>query len=132
MAGDQADRGDRSVALHDLLPRPVPSRYRFLDAEERAGRGRMAVRLWLLGFSPATAWAFALATGTCWREHLPDVYRGRLVEALLDGEVVRRRIWDGVLASDLYREVVEDLRREAAGRESAMTRGTSAVSAPTR
>jgi hypothetical protein len=114
MAGDLADRSDRGVALRGLLPRPVPSRYRFLDAEEGAGRGRIAIRLWVLGFSPATAWGFALATGTCWREHLPDVYRGRLVDALLDGEVIRRRLWDVVVASDLYREIVEDLQREAA------------------
>ena len=60
------------------------------------------------------------------------VYEGRLVDALLDGEVIRRRLWEVVRTSDLYRETVEDLRREAAGRESAMTSGGSAVSAPTR
>ena len=76
MAGDPADRGDRSVALRGLLPRPVPFRYRFLDAEERAGRGRLAIRLWVLGFSPGTAWGFAMAEGAGWREQLPDRYQG--------------------------------------------------------
>jgi hypothetical protein len=115
MAGDPADRGDRRFPLLDMLPRPVPYRYRFLDAEERAGRGRLAVRLWLLGFSPATAWAFAMSEGSGWREQLPDRYAGHLVDALLEGAVIRRRLWDVVLASDLYHEVVGDLQREAPG-----------------
>ena len=87
----------------------MPARYRFLGAEERAGRGRLAVRLWLLGFTPATAWSFALAGDSCWREHLPDRYQGRLVDDLLENEVVARRLWDVVLGSDLYREVVDEV-----------------------
>ena len=132
MAGDPADRGDRSVALRSLLPRPVPWRYGVLGAEERAGRGRIAIRLWLLGLSPGAAWGFAMAEGADWREHLPDRYEGRLIDAVLDGEVIRRRIWDVVKASDLYREVVEEERREVARHESAMTFGQQEVSAPTR
>ena len=116
MADDPADRGDHRFPLRGMLPGPVPPRFRRLGAEERSGRGRLAVRLWLLGYSPRTAWAFAMATGTCWREHLPDRYQGRLIDASLDGEVIRRRLWDVVKASDLYREVVEELHREAAGR----------------
>lgn len=132
MAGDPADRGDRRFPIRGLLPRPVPFRYRFLGAQERAGRGRMAIRLWVLGFAPATAWGFAMAEGSGWREHLPDRYEGRLIDAVLDGEVIRRRLWDVVKASDLYREIVEEVRREAAGRESAMASAGSVVSAPTR
>ena len=133
MAGDLADRGDRSVALHDLLPRPVPWRYRFLDAEERAGRGRLAIRLWVLGFSPATAWAFAMAQGADWREHLPDRYQGASRSTpVLDGEVIRRRLWEVVKASDLYREVLEEVRREAAGSEATMTSTRSVLSASNR
>ena len=132
MAGDPADRGDRSVALRSLLPRPVPWRYGVLGAEERAGRGRLAIRLWVLGCSPATAWGFAMAEGLRWREQLPDRYEGRLVDVLLDGEVIRRRLWEVVKASDLYREGVEEERREVARHESAMTFGQQEVSAPTR
>jgi hypothetical protein len=90
-----------------MLPRPIPLRYRLLDDEERAGRGRLAVRLWLLGFAPGTAWGFAMAEGADWRAHLPDRYQGRLVDVLLDGAVIRRRLWDVVLASETYREAVE-------------------------
>ena len=132
MADDPADQGDRSFPIRGLLPRPVPSRYRFLDAEERAGRGRMAVRLWLLGFTPGAAWGFAMAEGADWREHFPDRYAGRLVDNLLEGEVIRRRLWEVVVASDLYREVAEEVRREGAGCASAMTSSGSAVNAPTR
>ncbi len=115
MVGDQADEGDRRFPLRGMLPRPVPARYRLLGAEERAGRGRLAVRLWLLGFTPETAWIFALAEGTCWREHLPDRYQGRLVDALLENEVIKRRLWEVVLASDLYRQTIDEVQREAAG-----------------
>lgn len=114
MAGAPADQGDRRFSLQGMLPRPIPFRYRLLDAEERAGRGRLVVRLWLLGFSPVTAWGFALAEDADWREHLPDAYQGRLVDAVLDGEVTRRRLWNVVKASDLYRQVVEEIRLEAA------------------
>ena len=115
MADDPADQDARRLGLRGLLPRPVPFRYRFLGAEEQAGRGRLAVRLWLLGCSPATAWGFALAEGADWREHLPDRYEGRLIDAVLEGECIRRRLWDVVKASDLYREVVEEVRRGGAG-----------------
>ena len=107
MTGDPSDEGDRHFPLRGMLPRPIPFRYRFLDAEERAGRGRLAVRLWLLGFAPRTAWAFAMAPAAGWREHLPDRYEGRFLDALLEGEFIRRRLWDVVLASDVYREAVE-------------------------
>jgi len=100
MAGDPADRGDRSVALRGLLPRPVPSRYRFLDTEERAGRGRMAVRLWVLGITPGAAWGFAMAQGAGWREHLPGHCQGRLVDERLYGEHMRRRLREVEEASD--------------------------------
>jgi len=73
-----------------------------------------------------------MAEGADWREHLPDRYEGRLIDAVLDGEVIRRRIWDVVKASDLYREVVEEERREVARHESAMTFGQQEVNAPTR
>ena len=32
MADDPGDRGDRHFLLRGMLPRPVPFRYRFLDA----------------------------------------------------------------------------------------------------
>jgi hypothetical protein len=73
-----------------------------------------------------------MAEGLRWREQLPDRYEGRLVDVLLDGEVIRRRLWEVVKASDLYREVVEEERREVARHESAMTFGQQEVSAPTR
>jgi len=60
-----------------MLPKPVPFDYRFMPSDERAGRGRAALRLWLLGFPARTAWGFALSSGLDWREHLPDDYRGR-------------------------------------------------------
>ena len=116
MADDPADRGDRHFPLRGMLPHPVPFRYRFLGAEERAGRGRMAIRLWVLGFTPATAWGFAMTEGARWRDQLPDRYEGRLIDAVLEGEVIRRRLWEVVKASDLYREVLEEVHREVAGR----------------
>ena len=73
------------------------------------------MRLWLLGFTPGTAWGFAMADGADWRGQLPASYQGRLGDALLESEVIGRRLWDVVQASDLYREVVEDLQRERAG-----------------
>jgi len=106
MADEPGDRGDRRFALRGMVPRPVPFRYRLLDAEERAGRGRMAIRLWVLG----------MTEGASWRDQLPDRYEGRLIDAVLEGEVIRRRLWEVVLASDLYREVVEEVHREVAGR----------------
>ena len=115
MADDPVDQGDRRLPIHGLLPRPIPFHYRFLGAEERAGRGRLAVRLWLVGYAPATAWGFAMTEGAGWREQLPDRYEGRLIDAVLDGEVIRRRLWDVVKASDLYRETVEEVHQEAAG-----------------
>lgn len=75
----------------------------------------MAVRLWVLGFTSRTAWGFAMAEGADWRGQLPASYRGRLEDALLESEVIGRRLWDVVQASDLYREVVEEIRLEAAG-----------------
>ena len=101
---DPVDQGDRRFPLRGRLPRPIPSRYRFLDAEERAGRGRLAVRMWVLGCSPTTAWGFAMAEGPCWREHRPDTNEGRLVDTVLPNEYMRRCLMDVVWASDLDRE----------------------------
>lgn len=90
---------ERRFPLTGILPQPIPYPFRSLRSRERAGRGRMAVRLWVLGFAPATAWGFALAESACWRDQLPDRYDGRLVDALLEGEVIRRRIRDAVETS---------------------------------
>jgi hypothetical protein len=57
-----------------------------------------------------------MTEGASWRDQLPDRYEGRLIDAVLEGEVIRRRLWEVVLASDLYREVVEEVHREVAGR----------------
>ncbi|CAN5841312.1 hypothetical protein BH23CHL8_BH23CHL8_27360 [soil metagenome] len=91
---DPADRPGYPFPLRGMLPRPVPFRYRLLDDEERAGRGRLAVRLWVLGYGPRTAWAFAMAEGTCWREHLPNLYRGRLADWDLPVAYMQRRLWE--------------------------------------
>ena len=101
-----------------------------LNVEERAGRGRLAIRLWVLGFSPATAWGFAMAEGADWRAQLPASYEGRLDDAKLDGEVIRRRLWEVVLASDLYRETLEEVQREVAGRGCPFPQAASEVHAP--
>jgi len=99
---DPVDLEDiRGSLLRGLLPRPVPFRYRFLDADERAGRGRLAVRAWLLGFPPRSAWGFAMAEGTCWREHLPDNYQGRLGDRELPSAYVTRRLCDAQEAENL-------------------------------
>ena len=82
-----------------MLPKPVPFGYRFMPSDERAGRGRAALRLWLLGFPARTAWGFALSSRLDWREHLPDGYHGRLGDRKLPGEVLRRRLMKVVSAA---------------------------------
>jgi hypothetical protein len=44
-----------------LLPQPIPASFRLWDATERAQRGRYAMLLWLLGFTPRLAWLVALS-----------------------------------------------------------------------
>ena len=92
-----------------MLPKPVPFGYRLMPSDERAGRGRAALRLWLLGFPARTAWGFALSSRLDWREHLPDGYHGRLGDRRLPGEVLRQRLMELVRA--------EDLKDEGAGKE---------------
>jgi hypothetical protein len=47
-----------------MLRRPVPPRFRFFGPEERAGRGRLAVWLWVFGsYARSMACAFAMAEG---------------------------------------------------------------------
>lgn len=79
-----------------MLPQPVPFAYRRLPVDERAGRGRASLRLWLLGFRAPNAWAFALSAGLDWRSHLGDAYTGRLADWTLPGEVLRRRLREAI------------------------------------
>ena len=81
-----------------MLPKPVPLGYGSMPSDERAGRGRAALRLWLLGFPARTAWRFALSSRLDWCEHLPDDYHGRLGDRRLPGEVLRQRLMDVVRA----------------------------------
>ena len=94
--------GDR---LDWMLPRPVPYSYRRMPAEERAGRGRAALRLSLLGFRARTAWGFALSPRMDWAGHLPDGYRGRLGDRGLPGLVLQRRLRDAMEREDWYVEM---------------------------
>lgn len=47
--------------ISGLLPQPIPASFSLLSASDRAQRGRYAMLLWLLGFTPRTAWLFALS-----------------------------------------------------------------------
>ena len=80
--------------MKGMLPRPIPLPFLGLPPEERAGRGRAAVRLWLLGCTPRVAWGFAMTKNKGWESHLPHRYEGRLVDRLLPGEYMRRRLAD--------------------------------------
>lgn len=91
-AGSDPLGPDRFVAgIDELLPRPVPSRYRLLSPHEQEWRGRACVVLWLLGYSVRTAWLFALSQDPGWsqfiRDGLPDGGREPL-----DVRVLRRRL----------------------------------------
>lgn len=105
MSASQADPEDIvGFPLRGMLPTPVPLSYRGLPTSERAGRGRAALRFWVMGFGPYMAWAYAMSPRLEWRSHLPDDYQGRLDDRELPGEVLRRRLRDVLEAEGWYRE----------------------------
>lgn len=87
---DGADPEDiNGWRVAELVPKPIPGRFRLLDAEERGWRGRRAIRLWLLGFPVRTAWLHALSDDAGRSGNLDLVSDQRL-----PGKVLRRRLME--------------------------------------
>jgi hypothetical protein len=80
--------------IAELVPHPIPSTFRMLDADERGWRGRAAIRLWLLGFSVRSAWLFALSEDVGWCDYLSHQHFDLDGDRRLPGEVLRRRLMD--------------------------------------
>jgi hypothetical protein len=76
----------------ELLPRPIPYRFRLLDPEERGRRGRAAIRLWLLGCSVRSAWLFAMSDDVDQSDHVGCGRMSRVDDKRLPGQVLRRRL----------------------------------------
>lgn len=73
-----------------LLPSPVPARFSLLTASDRARRGRYAMLLWLLGFTPRRAWLFALSPEA--PEPIGDPLITPNADTWLVGECLRKRL----------------------------------------
>ncbi len=84
--------------VSELLPRPVPYRFRLLCPAERGWRGRAAIRLWLMGFSVRTAWLDVLSKDVDWSAYLNHEHLDIVDDRKLPGEVLRRRLMDVVRA----------------------------------
>jgi hypothetical protein len=84
--------------VSELLPRPIPFRYRLLSPAERGWRGRASIRLRLLGFSVRTAWLHALSKDADWSEYLSHEHLDLVDDKRLPGEVLRQRLMEVVSA----------------------------------
>ena len=78
--------------ISELLPRPIPYRFRLLDPVERGQRGRAAIRLWLLGYSVRSAWLFAMSDDMDRNDQISSGHISRVDDKRLPGEVLRRRL----------------------------------------
>lgn len=77
--------------IDELIPGPVPSAYRLLNAGEREWRGRACIVLWLTGFSSASAWRMALSRDEGWSAYLRADLPPCATESLAIG-VLRKRL----------------------------------------
>lgn len=86
---DELDDG--RIPVDRLVPRPTPSAYLLLDAQERDWRARVCVALLDSGFETRIAWMFALSNDTSWCE-----FTRRQLVCLTDVQVevilMRRRL----------------------------------------
>lgn len=78
--------------VSELVPRPVPFRFRLLDPEERGWRGRAAIRFWVMGYPIRTAWRFALSEDPEWSDYLRDEHGAQVEDWQLPGTVLSRRL----------------------------------------
>ena len=84
----------------DLVPRPVPYRFRLLRPAERGCRGRVAIKLWLLGYSVRTAWRHALSKDADWTDYLSHEHIALIDDRKLPGEMLRQRLMEVARAED--------------------------------